>query len=387
MAIVTGQDNAKTRRELKLGDKTYAYYSIKAAEEAGLGDFSKLPASLKVVLENLLRFEDDGFSVSVEDIKAFGEWAKQGGKNPREIAYRPARVLMQDFTGVPAVVDLAAMRDGIKSLGGDAQKINPLNPVDLVIDHSVMIDNFGTPRAFQLNVDREYERNGERYQFLKWGQNAFENFRVVPPGTGICHQVNLEYLAQTVWTDTDQNGVEVAYPDTLVGTDSHTTMVNGLAVLGWGVGGIEAEAAMLGQPVSMLIPEVVGFKLTGEMVEGTTATDLVLKVVQLLREHGVVGKFVEFYGEGLDNLPLADRATIANMAPEYGATCGFFPIDDETLRYLEQTGRDKDRIELVKEYAQANGMWRGPDYAPVYSSTLDLNLNDIRLPQYNFSDL
>ena len=249
---------------------------------------------------------------------------------------------MQDFTGVPAVVDLAAMRDGIKALGGDAQKINPLNPVDLVIDHSVMIDEFGTPRAFQLNVDREYERNIERYQFLKWGQNAFDNFRVVPPGTGICHQVNLEYLAQTVWTDKDPSGALVAYPDTLVGTDSHTTMVNGLAVLGWGVGGIEAEAAMLGQPVSMLIPEVVGFKLTGRMIEGTTATDLVLKVVQMLRKKGVVGKFVEFYGEGLDHLPLADRATIANMAPEYGATCGFFPIDDETLRYLRNTGRDED---------------------------------------------
>ena len=270
MPIKVGQDTAKTRRSLSVNGKSISYYSIPAAQEAGLGDFSKLPAALKVVLENMLRFEDDGFSVSVEDIKAFGEWGANGGKNPREIAYRPARVLMQDFTGVPAVVDLAAMRDGIKSLGGDAQKINPLNPVDLVIDHSVMIDEFGNPRAFQMNVDREYERNMERYQFLKWGQNAFNNFRVVPPGTGICHQVNLEYLAQTVWTDTDQNGDEVAYPDTLVGTDSHTTMVNGMAVLGWGVGGIEAEAAMLGQPISMLIPEVVGFELTGAMVEGTT---------------------------------------------------------------------------------------------------------------------
>ena len=260
--------------------------------------------------------------------------ARTGGRNPREIAYRPARVLMQDFTGVPAVVDLAAMRDGIVALGGDAQKINPLNPVDLVIDHSVMIDEFGNPRAFQMNVDREYERNMERYKFLKWGQKAFDNFRVVPPGTGICHQVNLEYLAKAVWTDMDQNGETVAYPDTLVGTDSHTTMVNGPRVLGWGVGGIEAEAAMLGQPISMLIPEVVGFKLTGSMVEGTTATDLVLKVVQMLREKGVVGKFVEFYGDGLDHVPLADRATIGNMAPEYGATCGFFPIDEETLRYL-----------------------------------------------------
>ena len=377
MPIQTGTDTAKTRRTLTAAGREYAYYSIAAATEAGLGDFSKLPAALKVVLENLLRFEDDGFSVSVDDIKAFGEWADKGGKNPREIAYRPARVLMQDFTGVPAVVDLAAMRDGIIGLGGDAQKINPLNPVDLVIDHSVMIDEFGNPRAFQRNVDLEYERNMERYTFLKWGQNAFNNFRVVPPGTGICHQVNLEYLAQTVWTDTDQNGTEVAYPDTLVGTDSHTTMVNGLAVLGWGVGGIEAEAAMLGQPVSMLIPEVVGFKLTGRMVEGTTATDLVLKVVQMLRQHGVVGKFVEFYGDGLDHLPLADRATIANMAPEYGATCGFFPIDDETLRYLRNTGREEDRIALVEAYAKENGFWRGADYSPIYSSTLELDMGEI----------
>ena len=377
MPIVTGNDTAKTRRKLTAGGTSIAYYSITAAQEAGLGDFSKLPASLKVVLENMLRFEDGGFTVSVEDIKAFAEWAKQGGKNPREIAYRPARVLMQDFTGVPAVVDLAAMRDGIKALGGDAKKINPLVPVDLVIDHSVMIDEFGNPRAFQKNVDLEYERNMERYQFLKWGQGAFENFRVVPPGTGICHQVNLEYLAQTVWTDKDQNGETVAYPDTLVGTDSHTTMVNGAAVLGWGVGGIEAEAAMLGQPISMLIPEVVGFKLTGEMVEGVTGTDLVLKVVQMLRKHGVVGKFVEFWGPGLDKLPLAQRATIANMAPEYGATCGFFPIDNETLRYLRQTGRDEDRIALVEAYAKENGMWRGPDYAPVYSSTLELDMGTI----------
>ncbi|PKP69947.1 MAG: aconitate hydratase AcnA [Alphaproteobacteria bacterium HGW-Alphaproteobacteria-4] len=377
MTIVTGKDTAKTRRTLKAGGRSIAYYSIPAAEAAGLGDFSRLPASLKVVLENMLRFEDGGFTVSVDDIKAFAEWGAAGGKNPREIAYRPARVLMQDFTGVPAVVDLAAMRDGIKALGGDAKKINPLVPCDLVIDHSVMIDEFGNPRAFQKNVDLEYERNMERYVFLKWGQNAFNNFRVVPPGTGICHQVNLEYLAQTVWTDTDQSGAEVAYPDTLVGTDSHTTMVNGLAVLGWGVGGIEAEAAMLGQPVSMLIPEVVGFKLTGAMVEGTTATDLVLKVVQMLRKHGVVGKFVEFWGEGLDHLPLADRATIANMAPEYGATCGFFPIDNETLRYLRQTGRDEARIALVEAYAKENGMWRGPDYAPIYTSTLELDMGEI----------
>jgi len=377
MPIVTGQDTAKTRKTLSVAGQTVAYYSIPAAEAAGLGTFSRLPAALKVVLENMLRFEDGGRTVSVDDIKAFSDWGKAGGKNPREIAYRPARVLMQDFTGVPAVVDLAAMRDGIKALGGDPQKINPLNPVDLVIDHSVMIDEFGNPRAFQRNVDLEYERNMERYVFLKWGQNAFQNFRVVPPGTGICHQVNLEYLAQTVWTDTDQDGLTVAYPDTLVGTDSHTTMVNGLAVLGWGVGGIEAEAAMLGQPVSMLIPEVVGFKLTGRMMEGTTATDLVLKVVQMLRKHGVVNKFVEFYGPGLDHLPLADRATIANMAPEYGATCGFFPIDGETLRYLRQTGRDEARIALVEAYAKENGFWRGADYDPIYSSTLHLDMAEI----------
>ncbi|WP_170577631.1 aconitate hydratase AcnA [Ruegeria arenilitoris] len=377
MPITVGKDSAKTRRSLSVNGKSIAYYSIRAAQEAGLGDFSRLPAALKVVLENILRFEDDGFSVSVDDIKAFAEWGANGGKNPREIAYRPARVLMQDFTGVPAVVDLAAMRDGIKALGGDAQKINPLNPVDLVIDHSVMIDAFGNPRAFQMNVDREYERNMERYQFLKWGQSAFDNFRVVPPGTGICHQVNLEYLAQTVWIDKDQNGEEVAYPDTLVGTDSHTTMVNGMAVLGWGVGGIEAEAAMLGQPISMLIPEVIGFELTGAMVEGTTGTDLVLKVVEMLREKGVVGKFVEFYGSGLDRLPLADRATIANMAPEYGATCGFFPIDGETLRYMRNTGRNEDRLALVKAYAKENGLWRDENYAPIYTDTLSLNMGTI----------
>ncbi|WP_425070726.1 aconitate hydratase AcnA [Sagittula sp. S175] len=376
MTVQVGHDSAKTRKTLTAGGETVAYYSIPAAQAAGLGDFSQLPAALKVVLENMLRFED-GKTVTVDDIKAFADWAKNGGKGDRELAYRPARVLMQDFTGVPAVVDLAAMRDGIKALGGDAQKINPLNPVDLVIDHSVMIDEFGNPRAFQMNVDREYERNMERYEFLKWGQTAFNNFRVVPPGTGICHQVNLEYLAQTVWTDTDQNGETVAYPDTLVGTDSHTTMVNGAAVLGWGVGGIEAEAAMLGQPISMLIPEVVGFKLTGEMVEGTTGTDLVLKVVEMLRAHGVVSKFVEFYGDGLDNLPLAQRATIANMAPEYGATCGFFPIDNETLRYLRVSGREESRIALVEAYAKENGMWRGADYAPVYSSTLELDMGTI----------
>ena len=376
MPITVGHDTAKTRKTLTVGDQSIAYYSIPAATEAGLGDFSKLPAALKVVLENMLRFEDDK-TVTVDDIKAFAEWGAKGGKNPREIAYRPARVLLQDFTGVPAVVDLAAMRDALVSLGGDAEQINPLNPVDLVIDHSVMIDEFGNPRAFQMNVDREYERNMERYTFLKWGQNAFNNFRVVPPGTGICHQVNLEYLSQTVWTDKDQDGVEVAYPDTLVGTDSHTTMVNGAAVLGWGVGGIEAEAAMLGQPISMLIPEVIGFELTGSMMEGTTGTDLVLKVVELLRAKGVVGKFVEFYGEGLNRLPLADRATIGNMAPEYGATCGFFPIDNETLRYLRTTGRDEDRIALVEAYAKENGFWRGDDYAPIYTDTLHLDMGTI----------
>jgi aconitate hydratase len=377
MTVTVGIDTAKTRKTMQVGSQSVDYYSIAAAEAAGLGDFSKLPAALKVVLENLLRFEDGGFSVSTDDIKAFSTWAENGGKNPREIAYRPARVLMQDFTGVPAVVDLAAMRDGILALGGDAAQINPLSPVDLVIDHSVMIDEFGNPRAFQMNVDREYERNIERYTFLKWGQKAFNNFRVVPPGTGICHQVNLEYLSQTVWTDTDQNGDQVAYPDTLVGTDSHTTMVNGLAVLGWGVGGIEAEAAMLGQPVSMLIPEVVGFELTGQMMEGTTGTDLVLKVVELLRAHGVVGKFVEFFGAGLDVLPLADRATIANMAPEYGATCGFFPIDDETLRYLRNTGREEDRIALVEAYAKENGFWRDADYNPIYTAKLHLDMGTI----------
>ncbi|MCJ7873780.1 aconitate hydratase AcnA [Phaeobacter sp. J2-8] len=376
MPITVGQDTSKVRKSITAGGKSISYYSIPAAQAAGLGDFSRLPAALKVVLENMLRFED-GKTVSVDDIKAFAEWGAKGGKNPREIAYRPARVLMQDFTGVPAVVDLAAMRDGIVALGGDPEKINPLNPVDLVIDHSVMIDEFGNPRAFQMNVDREYERNMERYTFLKWGQSAFNNFRVVPPGTGICHQVNLEYLSQTVWTDVDQNGEEVAYPDTLVGTDSHTTMVNGAAVLGWGVGGIEAEAAMLGQPISMLIPEVIGFKLTGAMMEGTTGTDLVLKVVEMLRAKGVVGKFVEFYGPGLDSLPLADRATIANMAPEYGATCGFFPIDGETLRYLRNTGRDEDRIALVEAYAKENGFWRDENYDPIYTDTLELDMGTI----------
>jgi aconitate hydratase len=376
MTITVGTDSAKTRRELKVGGETFAYYSIDAATAAGLGDFSRLPAALKVVLENMLRFED-GKTVTTDDIRAFADWAANGGRTEREIAYRPARVLLQDFTGVPAVVDLAAMRDAIIKLGGDPEKINPLNPVDLVIDHSVMVDEFGNPRAFQMNVEREYERNAERYEFLKWGQGAFDNFRVVPPGTGICHQVNLEYLSQTVWTDNDQTGATVAYPDTLVGTDSHTTMVNGMAVLGWGVGGIEAEAAMLGQPISMLIPEVVGFKLTGQLREGVTATDLVLTVTQMLRRKGVVNKFVEFYGSGLDHLPLADRATIGNMAPEYGATCGFFPIDDETLRYLRTSGRDEKRIALVEAYAKENGFWRGPNYAPVYTDTLELDMGTV----------
>lgn len=373
----TGQDTLGTRKTLTVDGKEYAYYSLKAASEK-IGDVSRLPYTLKVLLENLLRFED-GRSVTTKDIQALADWLKEK-KSSTEIAYRPARVLMQDFTGVPAVVDLAAMREAMVALGGDAQDINPLVPVDLVIDHSVMVDEFGTPSAFQANVEREFERNGERYEFLKWGQGSFKNFRVVPPGTGICHQVNLEYLAQTIWVDEDKNnpGVQVAYPDTLVGTDSHTTMVNGLSVLGWGVGGIEAEAAMLGQPVSMLIPEVVGFKLTGKMKEGTTATDLVLRVVEMLRELGVVGKFVEFYGEGLDHLTLADQATIANMAPEYGATCGFFPVDEETLNYLRFTGREEHRVKLVEAYAKEQGMWRdsnSPD--PEFTTTLHLDLNDV----------
>lgn len=371
----TGLDTLQTRRSLNVEGKDYAYYSLKAAEEK-LGDLSRLPFSLKVLLENLLRNED-GRSVSVPDIEAFGDWLKEK-KSTQEIAYRPARVLLQDFTGVPAVVDLAAMREGIVKLGGDANKINPLSAVDLVIDHSVMVDEFGSVQSFQENVEREFERNGERYEFLKWGQQAFDNFRVVPPGTGICHQVNLEYLGQTVWTSQDGEGVTVAYPDTLVGTDSHTTMINGLGVLGWGVGGIEAEAAMLGQPVSMLIPEVIGFKLTGKLKEGATATDLVLTVTQMLREKGVVGKFVEFYGDGLNNMSLADRATISNMAPEYGATCGFFPVDEETCRYLEFTGRDAHQVELVRAYSKEQGLWRetnAPD--PVFTDTLALDLGDV----------
>ncbi len=373
----TGHDTLKTRKTLTVDGKEYDYFSLSEAAKS-IGDITKLPYSLKVLLENLLRFED-GQSVSTDDVKAVAEWLKDK-KSTREIAYRPARVLMQDFTGVPAVVDLAAMRDAMVTLGGDPKKINPLANVDLVIDHSVMVDDFGSPKAFEANVKREFERNMERYVFLRWGSKAFNRFRVVPPGTGICHQVNLEYLSQTVWTEEDESkqGRTVAYPDTLVGTDSHTTMVNGLAVLGWGVGGIEAEAAMLGQPVSMLIPEVIGFKLTGQMKEGTTATDLVLMVTQMLRKKGVVNKFVEFYGSGLNNLSLADRATIANMAPEYGATCGFFPIDNETLNYLRFTGRDEHRVKLVEEYAKAQGMWRdanSPD--PVFTDTLELDLGAV----------
>ena len=373
--IPTGQDSLKTRSTLQVGGKSYAYFSLPKAAEV-LGNVDRLPFSMKVLLENLLRFED-GVTVTRDDLQAMADWVKER-RISREIQYRPARVLMQDFTGVPAVVDLAAMRDAMKSLGGDPKKINPLVPVHLVIDHSVMVDEFGTPLAFERNVELEYARNGERYEFLKWGASAFDNFQVVPPGTGICHQVNLEHLAQTVWTGPDQNGDMVAYPDTLVGTDSHTTMVNGLGVLGWGVGGIEAEAAMLGQPVSMLIPEVVGFRLDGELREGITATDLVLTVTQMLRAKGVVGRFVEFFGPGLDFLSLADRATIANMAPEYGATCGFFPIDNRTLDYLRLTGREADRIELVEAYAKAQGLWRdaaAPD--PVFTDTLELDMNSI----------
>ncbi|WP_417687939.1 aconitate hydratase AcnA [Roseibium sp.] len=367
-------DSFKSKKTLQVGDKTYTYFSIPDAEKNGLDGVSRLPFSLKVVLENLLRFED-GRTVTADDIRAVATWLTSRTSD-HEISYRPARVLMQDFTGVPAVVDLAAMRDAAVKLGGDPKKVNPLVPVDLVIDHSVMIDYFGTQDAFAKNVDLEYERNGERYEFLRWGQSAFDNFRAVPPGTGICHQVNLEYLAQTVWTK-DEDGETVAYPDTLVGTDSHTTMVNGLAVLGWGVGGIEAEAAMLGQPISMLIPEVIGFKLTGKLNDGITATDLVLRVVEMLRKKGVVGKFVEFYGPGLDNLSLEDAATIANMAPEYGATCGFFPVDNDTLKYLNATGRDKDRIALVEAYAKAQGMFRSGAEEPVFTDTLELDISTV----------
>ena len=370
-------DSFKARQTLQVGAKTYRYYSLKAAEANGLAGISALPTSMKVLLENLLRFED-GRSVTKADIEAVAAFLVNRGKAEKEIAFRPARVLMQDFTGVPAVVDLAAMRDAMRALGGDPTKINPLVPVDLVIDHSVVVDYFGTSDAFGKNVAREYEQNQERYKFLKWGQSAFTNFRVVPPGTGICHQVNLEYLAQAVWTGKDADGSETAYPDTLVGTDSHTTMINGLGVLGWGVGGIEAEAAMLGQPISMLIPEVVGFRLTGKLAAGVTATDLVLTVTQMLRKKGVVGKFVEFFGPGLDAMTLEDKATIGNMAPEYGATCGFFPVDAETLRYLDKSGREADRIALVEAYSQAQGMFRTaatPD--PVFTDVLELDISTV----------
>ena len=352
MTTLVGHNSLNTRKTLDIKGTKVDYYSIKEAEKQ-IGDVKKLPKSLKVLLENMLRFED-GQSVTIADVQAIADWQKNK-TSQHEIAYRPARVLMQDFTGVPAVVDLATMREGIKTLGGKPQDVNPLVPVDLVIDHSVMVDAFGSDKAFDINVDLEFERNNERYEFLKWGQKAFRNFRVVPPGTGICHQVNLEYLAKVVWTDTDKSGALVAYPDTLVGTDSHTTMVNGMSVLGWGVGGIEAEAAMLGQPVSMVIPEVIGFKLFGQLPEGTTATDLVLTVTQMLRKKGVVNKFVEFFGDGLDHLTLEDRATLANMAPEYGATCGFFPIDNETLRYLRFTGREDGTIALVEAYCERAG--------------------------------
>ncbi|TPL69799.1 aconitate hydratase AcnA [Mesorhizobium sp. B2-4-1] len=369
-------DSFNCRRTLKAGDAEYTYFDLVEAEKNGLTGIAQLPYSMKVLLENLLRNED-GRSVTKDSIKAVAGWLTDKGTAGVEIAYRPARVLMQDFTGVPAVVDLAAMRDAMASLGGDPQKINPLVPVDLVIDHSVIVDEFGSPMAFARNVELEYERNEERYKFLKWGQQAFRNFRVVPPGTGICHQVNLEYLGQVVWTNTE-DGETTAYPDTCVGTDSHTTMINGLGVLGWGVGGIEAEAAMLGQPVSMLLPEVIGFRLTGKLKEGVTATDLVLTVTQMLRKKGVVGKFVEFFGPGLSNMTLADRATIGNMAPEYGATCGFFPVDSETIRYLTMSGREESRIALVEAYSKAQGMWRDAGSAdPVFTDLLELDLGDV----------
>ena len=367
-------DSFNSKRTLTAGGNEYVYFSIDAAEHEGLGNVSRLPVSLKILFENLLRFED-ALTVTTDDIRALGNWVANP-PNAQEIAYRPARVLMQDFTGVPGVADLAAMRSAVVDAGYDPSVINPLSPVDLVIDHSVMVDNFGTADAFDQNVAIEMERNRERYRFLRWGQSAFDNFRVVPPGTGICHQVNLEYLAKVVWTKA-MDGEVLAYPDTLVGTDSHTTMVNSLGVLGWGVGGIEAEAAMLGQPVSMLIPDVVGFRLTGKLADGITATDLVLRVVEMLRAFGVVGKFVEFFGDGLDHLPLADRATIANMAPEYGATCGIFPIDQETVDYLRLSGRDRDAIELVESYAKTQGMWRYKENEPVFTATLELDMGTI----------
>src|SRR5882757_10584700 len=382
-AAMTSLDSFKCCKTLKVGSKTYAYYSLPVAEKNGLKGISRLPFSLKVLLENLLRHEDCR-TVTKEDIQAFATWLKDK-TSERDVAFRPARVLMQDFTGVPAVVDLAAMRDAMEHLGGDPKKINPLVPVDLVIDHSVAVNFFGHKDSFKKNVEEEYKQNQERYKFLKWAARSFTNFRVVPPGTGICHQVNLEYLSQTVWTapgtvkvDGKEQTMEIAYPDTLVGTDSHTTMVNGLSVLGWGVGGIEAEAAMLGQPYSMVLPEVIGFRLGGKLKEGITATDLVLTVTQMLRKRGVIGKFVEFFGPGLDDLTIEDRATIGNMAPEYGATCGFFPVDDDTITFLTNTARKADRIALVKAYAKAQGMYRTkstPD--PVFTDVLKLELGSV----------
>ncbi|MEO6093610.1 MAG: aconitate hydratase AcnA [Novosphingobium sp.] len=372
-----GQDTLGTRATMNVAGRDIAYYSLRKAGEK-LGDVSRLPFSMKVLLENLLRFEDGGFTVSTDDLQALADWQKDPRAPSREIQYRPARVLMQDFTGVPCVVDLAAMRDAIAKLGGDSSKINPLVPVHLVIDHSVMVDEFGHPKAFEQNVEIEYQRNFERYDFLKWGSKSLDSFNAVPPGTGICHQVNLEHIAQAVWTSQDQNGVTIAYPDTCVGTDSHTTMINGLGVLGWGVGGIEAEAAMLGQPVSMLIPEVIGFKLTGKLPEGVTATDLVLTATQMLRAKGVVGRFVEYFGPGLASLSLADRATLANMAPEYGATCGFFGIDDKTIEYLRLTGREEDQIALVEAYAKEQGLWIDPNAPdPVFTDTLELAMGSV----------
>lgn len=367
-------DSLNSLKTLQVGERTYHYYSLPDAAKT-LGNLDQLPKSLKVLLENLLRWEDNQ-TVTGEDLQALADWTKTRSAD-REIQYRPARVLMQDFTGVPAVVDLAAMREAVAKAGGDPQRINPLSPVDLVIDHSVMVDRYASENAYHENVEIEMERNGERYAFLRWGQNAFDNFRVVPPGTGICHQVNLEYLGRSVWTK-DEDGRTYAFPDTLVGTDSHTTMINGLGVLGWGVGGIEAEAAMLGQPVSMLIPEVVGFKLTGKLREGITATDLVLTVTQMLRKKGVVGKFVEFFGDGLATLPLADRATIGNMAPEYGATCGFFPVDQITLDYLRLSGRPEETVQLVEAYTQAQGLWRNPGDEPVFTDVLELDMGEVQ---------
>ena len=369
-----GQDTLKTRDTLVVGGKQYQYFSIKRAADH-FPDLHRLPYSLKILLENTLRYEN-GQTVTTDDVAAFGDWVRNQTVL-REIAFQPARVLMQDFTGVPAIVDLAAMRSAVLKRGGDPRCVNPLYPVDLVIDHSVMVDHYGDQTAFRVNVAHEYDRNQERYTFLRWGQQAFDNFRVVPPGTGICHQVNLEYLSKVVWQG-EIDGALYAYPDTLVGTDSHTTMVNGLGVLGWGVGGIEAEAAMLGQPISMLIPDVIGFELTGQLPAGTTATDLVLTITQILRTEGVVGKFVEFYGSGLSHLSLADRATISNMAPEYGATCGIFPVDDETLRYLALTGRSHHEIDLVKAYTQAQGLFNSDHQdGAVYTKTLHLDLQGV----------